>query len=401
LQPNDNFIVFDKKSFAMKLIYVLSISLVLSVLMISYSFSQEEGEIDQKRRPFQVTFVTPLGTNGVSSPGILNEFSLNVLVGVNGGVDGFELGGLINIDNGSVDGAQISGFGNIVTGPVNDFQLAGFANINDSCTEGFQAAGFINIIDDDAEAFQIAGFGNITGSFEGMQVSGFGNFAEDVDGMQATGFMNISGDVEGAQVAGFMNVADKLKGLQASGFMNVAGKVKGVQIAGFLNICDSIDGIPIAPISIVKKNGYRKFEFWGNETFYLNTSFRIGVPKFHTIFTVGYRPGYTDFNWGLGFGVGTSFAMGDNHSVNLEGHVYQINSYFWRKWEYNQLNQLKLNFNYRIAEHFSISAGPTFNILISESENNAQKISPPWSFRISDRRDSVRGWFGFNLGFRF
>ena len=339
----------------MKSIHTLSISIILSFLIISSSYSQEDEETFQKRSPFQVTFVTPLGTNGISSPGILNEFSFNVLAGVNGGVDGFEFGGLVNIDNGPVDGVQISGFGNIVTGRVEAFQLAGFANINDSYTEGFQGAGF----------------------------------------------MNISGKTEGAQVAGFMNVAEKFEGLQASGFINIADKMEGVQIAGFINICDSIDGIPIAPISIVKKNGYRRFEFSSNETFYLNTSFRIGVPQFHTIFTVAYKPGYSDFNWGLGFGAGISFAIADNHSVDLEGHVYHVSSGFWRRWEYNQLNQVKLNFNYQIAEHFSLFAGPTFNILISESDSYAHRIAPVWSFRISERRNSVRGWFGFNLGFRF
>ncbi|HJX70578.1 MAG TPA: hypothetical protein VJ346_01455 [Bacteroidales bacterium] len=385
----------------MKPIHTLSISCILSFLIISSSYSQEDEETFQKRSPFQVTFVTPLGTNGISSPGILNEFSFNVLVGVNGGVDGFEFGGLVNIDNGPVDGAQVSGFGNIVTGRVEAFQLAGFANINDSYTEGFQGAGFINIVDDNADAFQIAGFANITGRAEGMQLSGFGNYAEKTEGLQAAGFMNISGKTEGAQVAGFMNVAEKFEGLQASGFINIADKVEGVQIAGFINICDSIDGIPIAPISIVKKNGYRRFEFWSNETFYINTSFRIGVPKFHTIFTVGYKPGYSDFNWGLGFGAGTSFAIADNHSVDLEGHVYHVSSGFWRRWEYNQLNQVKLNFNYQIAGHFSLFAGPTFNILISESDSYAHRIAPVWSFLIAERRNSVRGWFGFNLGFRF
>ncbi len=373
----------------------------LSIMVNNNVFSQENVDQPQKERPFQITFVTPIGTNGTMAPGIINGVSLNVLIGVNGGVEQFELGGLINIDNGSVTGAQISGFGNIVTGPVNGFQLGGFTNINGGYTKGFQAAGFINIVDDNAEDFQAAGFGNITKNFKGLQLSGFGNFAEKMNGFQGGGFMNISTNMDGTQVAGFMNVAENVDGFQASGFLNVAKKVKGVQIAGFLNICDSIDGIPIAPISIVRKGGYRKFEFWGNETFYMNTSFRIGVPKFYTIFTIGYRPGFSDFNWGLGFGAGTSFAIAQNHSIDLEAHTYHINSNFWRRWEYNQLNQLKLNFNYQITEHFSIAAGPTFNVLISENESFADRISPVWAFSIYERRNTIKGWFGFNFGFRF
>ena len=386
----------------MKQIILHLLIFILLILQNPASFSQEEkSETTQNQRPFQVTFVTPLGTNGVLAPGILNEVSLNILVGVNGGSGSFELGGLLNIDNGPVDGAQISGFGNIVTGDIDAFQLAGFTNINDGYTKGFQAAGFLNIVGDDVEAFQVAGFGNISQNLEGMQGSGFGNFAEEMEGMQAGGFMNIAGSGEGAQISGFINVADDFEGFQASGFINVARKVKGVQLAGFINICDSIDGIPIAPLSIVRKNGYRKFEFWGNETFYMNTSFRIGVPKFYTVFTIGYRPGFSDFNWALGVGAGTSFAIGDNHSIDLEGHVYHINSQFWRRWEYNQLNQLRVNFNYQVTDHFSIVAGPTLNVLISENDSYAQRISPVWSYKISQRRNSVRGWIGFNLGFRF
>ena len=401
MQPIAIFIVFISKLKIMRIYNTLFLFCHFLMILNCSVLSQDTPEPNQRISPFQITFVTPLGTNGVMAPSVSNMVSLNLLVGVNGGVEDFELGGLINIDNGSVTGAQISGFGNIVTGPVKGFQLGGFANINSAYTEGFQAAGFVNIVDDNAKDMEIAGFANITKNFKGMQVSGFGNYSEEIEGFQGTGFMNISRNASGAQLAGFMNVAEDLDGMQASGFLNVAEKVKGLQLAGFLNICDSIDGIPIAPISIVKKGGYRKFEFWGNETFYMNTSFRIGVPKFYTIFTLGYKPGYSDFNWALGFGAGTSFAIADNHSIDLELHTYHINSSFWKRWEYNQWNQLKLNFNYQVAEHFSISAGPTFNILISENNSFANRISPVWAFNISERKNTIKGWFGFNFGFRF
>ncbi|MBN2611099.1 MAG: hypothetical protein JXB00_06045 [Bacteroidales bacterium] len=383
----------------MKKFFILIVS--FAVIALKVSFAQNDNTDTPPASPIQITFVTPLGTNGAHAPGISNVVSLNILVGVNGGVEQFELGGLLNINNGDVTGAQISGFGNIVNGAVNGFQMGGFANINSGAVNGFQAAGFINIVDDNAEDFQVAGFANITKDYSGFQVSGFGNYTEESDGFQGGGFMNIATKVTGAQIAGFMNVAEETDGIQAAGFMNIADRMKGVQIAGFLNICDTIDGIPIAPISIVKKGGYRKFEFWGNETFFMNTSFRIGVPVFYTIFTLGYKPGYSEFNWGYGFGAGTSFAIGTDHSVDLEAHVYHINSRSWRNWDYNQLNQLRINFNYQIAEHFSIVAGPTFNLLISENLNDANKISPAWAFDILERKNILKGWFGFNFGFRF
>ncbi len=380
-----------------------SIFTCYTALLVLVTFNlkaQDDWEKEKINQPFQVTFFTPLGTNGVNSTRFANIFSLNIIAGVNGGVDGFELGGIVNIDEGYVKGVQVSGFGNIVSGPVDAVQIAGFGNINSGYTEGLQGAGFVNIVGDSAKAFQIAGFGNVSAGLEGAQVSGFGNLSEKVVGFQGTGFMNIAKETNGAQAAGFMNIAEDLDGVQIAGFLNVANKVKGLQLAGFINICDSIDGIPIAPISIVRKGGYRRFEFWGNETFFLNTSFKIGIKDFYTVFTLGHKPGFSEFQWGFGFGAGKTIQTGEKNSLDLEAHVYNVYTDLWRSWEYNQLNQLRVSFNYQIAEHFSIFAGPTFNILISEYADSAEKISPSWSWKIS-RRNKVRGWFGFNLGFRF
>lgn len=350
-------------------------------------------------RPFQVTFVPPIGTNGVQSHKITNQFSFNMLIGVNGGVDGFELGGLINTIKGNVEGAQISGFGNLVTGNVNAAQIGGFFNINGGYTEGLQLAGFTNIVGDSTKSLQVAGFGNLCGQSQGAQISGFGNIAGNMDGLQIGGFGNISGNITGVQGAGFTNIAGNIDGLQAAGFLNLAGNVKGVQIAGFLNICDSIDGIPIAPISIVKKNGYIRAEFWTNEMFFLNASFNIGVRKFYTIYTLGYKPGLDDYNWSFGFGAGTSFSLGENTSFDPQANVTHFFTDLWKS--YNQLNQIRLNFNYQVSENLGIFAGPSFNLLISEFEEDASYIAPDWSFNFTSGRNALKGWFGFNLGLRF
>jgi hypothetical protein len=378
--------------------------------------AQEEEQYESNIRPFQVTFITPLGTNGTESPRIINSFSLNIVAGLNGGVDGFELGGFLNLTGNYVKGFQVAGFGNITGGNSEAGQLAGFMNINGGEAAGFQGSGFINISGGRAEAVQIGGFTNISGALKGVQVSGFGNIAketrgvqaggfgnisEQMDGVQISGFMNITGDMEGVQVAGFLNRTADIEGVQGGGFINIAEKVEGVQIAGFINICDTIDGIPIAPLSIVKRGGYRKFEFWGNETFFMNASFKIGIRHFYTAFTLGFNPVKSDFNTGIGFGAGTNIELNNNNSIDIEAHSFIINRYFWDNWYYNHLNQLRVSFNYYITEHFSIFAGPSFNILIADIIEYADKIAPSWAFTIADRKDSIRGWFGFNLGMRF
>ena len=397
----------------MKFKLLFTCSLFLIIININ---AQEEDSDDTSIRPFQVTFITPLGTNGTLSPQITNRFSLNILAGYNGGVDGFELGGFLNLTNDYVKGIQIAGFGNISGGNTEAGQIAGFMNINGGEVKGLQTSGFINIAGGRTEAVQIGGFTNLSGALKGVQVSGFGNLAEETTGVQAagfgniaeqseglqvSGFINITGDIKGVQVAGFLNKSNNVDGVQGGGFLNIAEKVKGVQIGGFINICDTIDGIPIAPISVVKKGGYRRFEFWGNETFFMNTSFKIGIRPFYTIFTLGFKPVVSDFNTGIGFGVGTNIELNMNKSLDIESHIYIINKYFWENWDYNHLNQLRISFNYQIAEHFSIFAGPTFNILISDIAIYADEIAPSWAFNIADRKDSIRGWFGFNTGMRF
>ena len=453
--------------------------------------AQEEKGSDYEVRPFQVTFITPLGTNGTESSKIVNNFSVNILAGYNGGVDGFELGSFLNLTEDYVEGFQVAGFGNIVGGSTEAIQLAGFMNLSGGPVEGFQTSGFINIAGGDAEAVQIAGFANISAALEGVQVSGFGNKAgetvgaqiagfgnvsednegiqiagfmnlanemegiqlagflnatdefdgiqtagflnaadefegiqlagflnatdefdgiqtagflnatDDFDGIQIAGFLNTTGDFDGIQIAGFLNASDDFDGIRIAGFLNAARNVKGIQIAGFINICDTIDGIPIAPLNIVKKGGYRRFEFWGNETFFMNASFKIGIRRLYTIFSLGYKPVVSDFNAGAGFGVGTNIDLKQNKSLDIEMHAYHVNKHFWENWEYNQLNMLKISFNYQIADHFSIFAGPSFNLLISNFRDSADEIAPSWAFNIADRRNSTRGWFGFNLGMRF
>lgn len=376
----------------------LKISICLSLIFFT-SFSQNDSDSVTMKSPFQVTFVTPIGTNGVQSYRISNEFSLNILVGINGGVDGFELGGMINIIKKDVSGVQISGFGNLVNGDVDGAQIAGFTNINGGYTDGFQIAGFANLVKENSNAFQLAGFGNICATSQMGQISGFGNISEDVTGIQASGFGNLSGNVDGVQLGGFTNIGKNIDGFQGAGFFNLAKKVEGVQIAGFLNICDSIDGIPIAPISIVKTNGYLKAEFWTNEMFYLNTSFKIGVRKFYTIYSLGYKPGSGNYDWNFGYGAGTSVNLGDNVSFDPQIGV----SHFFRHLQndYNQLNQFKLIFNYQLAENLGIFAGPTFNLLITEYTEDASEIAPSWSFIVTKRNKSIRSWFGFNFGMRF
>ncbi len=383
----------------MKTYVTLTMLILLSPAFLNTEAQQMNDSLNPVR-PFQVTFITPLGTNGAASYRIANEFSFNILAGINGGVDGFELGGLVNIDHGYVKGFQLSGLGNIVSGQVHALQIAGLGNINGDYSEGVQVAGVANVIGGRAESIGIAGFGNVSAELDGAQISGFGNISGSSEGLQAAGFGNMAGDITGAQVSGFINTADDVEGVQIAGFINHARNVKGLMLAGFINICDSLNGIPIAPLNIVKKNGYRRFELSVNENVFMNFSLKTGVHKFYTLFSVGFKPGPYDYSWNFGYGAGTSVMLGEKNSLDIEAHVYTIERNFFKHWEYNQLNQLAVNFNLQVSESLSFFAGPSFNFLIADNPESSHEISPTWSFRITGRRKVLSSWFGFNIGLR-
>ena len=104
----------------------LTFALVFAVLSTTISAQGDEKSSSQTT---QITFAYPLGTNGTDAMHVSNSFSFNVLYGLNGGLDGIELGGIMNYNIGDVSG----------------FQLSGIANANMEQTSGVMWAGCLNL----------------------------------------------------------------------------------------------------------------------------------------------------------------------------------------------------------------------------------------------------------------
>ena len=62
------------------------------------------ADTGQQTTPMQVSFIYPLGTNGIESVNISYKVSLNIFAGVNGGVDVVKLAGFSNVNKGDVKG---------------------------------------------------------------------------------------------------------------------------------------------------------------------------------------------------------------------------------------------------------------------------------------------------------
>ncbi|MEM6265145.1 MAG: hypothetical protein AAGI38_21735, partial [Bacteroidota bacterium] len=123
----------------MKHLIVLTLAGVLGLNLVAF------GQLSDETQPIQVTLISPLGTNGIESSHIVNQLSLNILAGVSAGVEGVEIGGLVNANRHFMKGIQIGGLVNAVGGEVEGVQIAGFSNITQGPLEAVQLAGFLNV----------------------------------------------------------------------------------------------------------------------------------------------------------------------------------------------------------------------------------------------------------------
>lgn len=78
----------------------------------------------------QVFILFYVGINFECSVEIMNNVFFNVFWGINGGVDGFEVGGFYNKIINDVEGVQIVGVGSQVGGDVIGIQVGGVFNVN-------------------------------------------------------------------------------------------------------------------------------------------------------------------------------------------------------------------------------------------------------------------------------
>jgi len=392
--------------------------LLISLLSLQTLHAQGDSTA-YERRPFQFTFLfPPLSTNGARNAKIVNDVSLNLFLGVSGGVEIFEAATFINVDQYYMNGAQLAGFGNVVGGSANGAQVAGFFNVNGTDLQGFQGAGFVNVAGGQVKGAQAAGFINVAGdSLEGFQGAGFINVSGTAKkGVQAAGFGNVeAAGLTSFQGAGFFNVAREVQGAQVAGFINVAENVKGAQVAGFLNICDSIDGVPLAFISVVKKNGYRRLGFTASEVQYANLSFKMGVKQLYTIYSFG-KPKGPLSRWMFGAGLGTEFDLSQKMMLNIEGTVHQelwIGStgspHFLYIDRLNLYNSVKFLFGWNMDDKVAIHLGPTFNVSVADSNPDMGQMAwneiAPYSFynhtSNNYEQTNVKMWVGLQGSIHF
>jgi len=356
------------------------------------------------REMAQVTLVPPIGTNEKLADSITNTFSFNILYGLNGGVEGIEVGGFGNHLRNNMKGLQIAGIWNKVEGTVSGTQFASVANINEGYTKGLQFTLGVNITNE-AKAIQMAGIMNIAkGDFAGLQMAIIGNYIRTKgEGIQVAGLFNKANSYVHKQFAIGYNKAGDIQNVQV-GLINVANYVKGTQY-GLVNIADEVQGTPIGFFSFIKK-GYNRIEVAGGESLFANVGFKFGKRKFYNIIHFGYR--FTNDVWSLGYGLGTGIPIGNKQHLHIEWILSHINESDWWTTNRNWLHQLKFTYDWEFGgKKESLFLGPTFNWSMSkiiDQENNQLVGSnlPSYTLVNTTRASSNwKIWFGLTAGLRF
>ena len=367
----------------------------------------------------QVTLFGNVGTNMNNNSTTTNRVSANILWGHNGGVNGTEVGGIVNSVVNDVKGIQIAGVGNVVGGEVEGTQIGGVFNVNRGTTKGVQAAGITNV-GSEIKGVQASGILNVAWQKSaGVQVAGILNVArKGSSGIQVAGIGNVAGRESkgGMQASGIFNINGGKTNLQVAPILNVGKNVKGCQI-GLINIADTIGGASIGLINIVR-NGYNRVEFSGSEVLYFNAELKLGSKGFYNIFHAGFRPLNRDEgHYAFGYGFGTFIRTKKKRlSHNLELLVTQIKDVKrpadaggQSTKQLNLLNQFRWTIDCRIGRRTSLFVGPTFNVMVSKLIDPATNeytldILPYTVFEeVTKGADPVylAGWVGFNAGIRF
>lgn len=192
--------------------------------------------------PFQVSLAPGLSTHGLLSPQIVNKFSLNVAGGYTAGVNGFEIGGLFNMNKKDSKYLQLSGVFNLTGGKMTGLQISVVHNM-------------------------------VLDTATGVQVAGFINHSEAV--------------VRGVQIAGLHNYAKMLKGLQI----------------GLVNMADTSSGASIGLINIIR-NGHYRVSVSANDAMNTNLAFQSGTSAFYSVIKAGMNinPSEKLYAFGMGFG---------------------------------------------------------------------------------------------------
>jgi hypothetical protein len=135
----------------------------------------------------------------------------------------------------------------------------------------------------------------------------------------------------------------------------------------------------------------------------LTLAFRTGTRGFYNV--LSWSPqALNNGSQAYGYGFGSEPRIGKQGSLNIELTAEQINEGNDRIRALNLLNRFTLAYGHTFGKRVVLSAGPTFNLLISswrDPETNANRsMLPPDNLIVDESNGRVvqKGWLGFRVG---
>ena len=349
-----------------------AVAFVLS-LIVPASFAQPADSTERYvMLPLNISLVPPISmgdaVSGAADVQVINRVSFNIIAGRAARLEGVEFGGVFNAYKESVTGAQ----------------FGGAVNVNGGDALAAQFAGLTNIVGGRADGAQFAGLTNIN--------------AGSVRGAQFAGLLNINGgDFTGSQFAGLVNInGGRSVGLQ-SGIVNIAPAVSGVQL-GVVNISDTNDGVPIGVVSYVRSYGFR-YDAWADESGIATVSLRSGSRRVSNHLAFGARVVGRDFYWGPAVGLGAEFPLSGGRFAAIDLIGYGLFNGDGAE-DAVTLSKLRLLFGIQAAGRLSLFAGPTFNVLVGDSEGGTTDLAPWTVYDYTSEDVFVKLWPGAVVGLR-
>jgi hypothetical protein len=436
---------------------ILTKALLFFLLLYSSEFvwaqSSADADDDLLYRKFRVTLVPGLSTNGVDADRYNAKYSLNLLAGYHGGLEGYELGlvninkhfsrgmqaGLLNISGGEMSGVQLSGFGNLSSGELSGLQFSGMGNISGSSLQGLQFAGLGNLAAAEMSGIQMAGLMNISGNqIEGLQFSGIGNLSGgDLSGLQFAGIFNLSGghtqglqfagitnitggSAEGITMSGITNISQHIVGISGAGIINISGSFEGIQAAGVANIAGDGQGLQIGLINYARhfegvpfglisyyENGRKNLDLWFTDGGFTHLGLTLGTSDIYNKISIGYNPLISDRDvWALSWSIGTYQTLDKAWNRPKLGEYFSTRDFTFQRivdGKWSDASNAILSFKYLLGKNTSpntaLYLGPSLNLQISKEEKSSDYS---W-YTISEAKRAgrdVRFWIGFTGGIR-
>lgn len=335
--------------------------------------------------PIGADFVPMLGTSTQQGTEVERGMSFNLIGGITGGVRGFELGGVFNIDRYTLCGAQFAGTFNWVGEDASGAQFSA-VNIVGGSMFGAQFSQ-VNVVGGDVKGAQL-GMVNLSGAFmKGAQLGLTNIVAANLDGAQL-GLANITaGETDGAQI-GLFNFS--------------AGKVDGAMV-GLVNVAEDADAA-IGLVNVIW-NGRAQLDAWGTDAGLIMAGVTQGGKYTHNIYGIGIRPmGDTPaFAWS--FGIGVRVVRMPWLTVDLDGVAYGLirKNPDGGKADFASIHQLRVPVSFAPIPGFWLFVAPTLSVSLVDDGSHLQKLALFGSERLSNDGDSVavRIWPGLSLGVRF